>query len=643
VSQTPILDSINEPSALKALTMEELTLLAAEIRETLIATVSETGGHLAPNLGVVELTLGLHRALDCPVDRVIWDVGHQAYVHKLITGRRERFGTLRSFGGVCGFPKGSESPYDVHDTGHASTSISVALGLAAARDLNGTDETIVAVIGDGSLTGGMAFEALDHLGHLGTRLIVLLNDNEMSIAPNVGALASYLARVRLDRRYRRLRDDVESALARTKVGAAMVAAGEAAKESVKQLIVPGMLFEELGIQYVGPIDGHDIAQVQNAITWAKGADGPVLVHAVTRKGMGYTHAEDHPDAFHGVSPFSVETGRANGGPKPLSYTEVFGDAIVAEAERDDRIVAITAAMPAGTGLTAFAERFPDRFFDVGIAEEHAVGLAAGLARGGLIPVVAIYSTFIQRAYDQVIMDAALQGLHVVFCLDRAGLVGEDGPTHHGVFDLTFLRAVPDLVVMAPSDEAELVDMFHTALAMNGPVAIRYPRGAGRGVALPAEPRILIPGVAKTVRRGPDVSLLAIGRMVETAERAAESLATHGVKAEVVDMRWVKPLDRDAVRRASRTPLIVTLEENTGEGGFGGAVMEALADESITVPIMRIAIPDCFVTHGKTSILLEEVGLTPEPVTNAILRRVSALREAEGAIVDDGAQARRRAR
>ena len=643
MSQTPILDTIDEPAALKALSMEELTLLAAEIRATLIATVSETGGHLAPNLGVVELTLGLHRALDCPADRVIWDVGHQAYVHKLITGRRERFGTLRSFGGVCGFPKGTESVYDVHDTGHASTSISVALGLAAARDLNGTDETIVAVIGDGSLTGGMAFEALDHAGHLGSRLIVLLNDNEMSIAPNVGALSSYLARVRLDRRYRRLRDDVESALARTKVGAAMVAAGEAAKESVKQLIVPGMLFEEMGIQYVGPIDGHDIAQVQNAVTWAKGADGPVLIHAVTRKGMGYTYAENHPDQFHGVSPFSVETGRANGGPKPLSYTQVFGDAIVAEAQRDERIVAITAAMPAGTGLAAFAERFPDRFFDVGIAEQHAVGLAAGLAHGGRIPVVAIYSTFIQRAYDQVIMDAALQSLHVVFCLDRAGLVGEDGPTHHGVFDLTFLRAVPGLVVMAPSNEAELADMLHTALAMDGPVAIRYPRGAGRGVALPAEPRMLTPGVAETVRRGQGVALLAIGRMVETAERAAESLAAHGVEAEVVDMRWVKPLDRDAVRSASSKPLIVTLEENTGEGGFGGAVMEALADESITVPVMRIAIPDCFVTHGKTSILLEEVGLTPEPVTDAILRRLTALREAEGAIVDDGAQARRRAR
>lgn len=622
---TPILDSIDEPSALKALSPDELAQLAAEIRATLIATVSETGGHLAPNLGVVELTLGLHRALDCPRDRIVWDVGHQAYVHKLITGRRDEFNTLRTYGGVCGFPKRSESPCDTHDAGHASNSISVALGLALARDLRGTDETVVAVIGDGSLTGGMAFEALDHAGHVGTRLIVLLNDNEMSIAPNVGALSSYLARVRLDRRYRRLRDDVESVLARTKVGAAMVAAGEAAKESVKQLIVPGMLFEELGIQYVGPIDGHDMAQVQNAIRWAKSADGPVIIHAVTRKGMGYTHAEDRPDEFHGLGPFSVETGVANGsGPKPQSYTEVFSQAVVWEAERDERIVAITAAMPAGTGLTLFAERFPDRFFDVGIAEQHAVGLAAGLAHGGRIPVVAIYSTFLQRAYDQVIMDAALQGLHIVFCLDRAGLVGEDGPTHHGVFDLTYLRAIPGLSIMAPADEAELADMLHTAVTFDGPVAIRYPRGSGRGVALAPEPRTLVLATSERRREGSDVSLLAIGRMVDVAEQAAEILSGQGISAEVVNMRWLKPIDRAAILNAASRPLVVTLEENTGEGGFGGAVMEALADDGKTVPVLRIAVPDCFVTHGQTSMLLEEIGLTPEQVAGRVADRLAEI-------------------
>ena len=570
MSDTPILDSVSEPSIIKALEPAELRDLASEIRRVLVRTVSVNGGHLAPNLGVVELTLGLHRALDCPADSIIWDVGHQAYVHKLLSGRREGFDTLRTYGGVCGFPKRSESEYDVHDTGHASNSISVALGMAAARDMRGGDETIVAVIGDGSLTGGMAFEALNHAGHLGSRLIIVLNDNEMSIAPNVGALSSYLARVRLDRRYRRLRDDVESALAKTRIGAAVVAAGEAAKESVKQLLVPGMLFEELGLKYVGPIDGHDVAQVQNAVTWAKSADGPVLIHAVTRKGMGYTHAEDRPDAFHGISPFSVETGAVNGAAGgAISYTETFGRALVAEAERDERIVGITAAMPDGTGLSYFAERFPERFFDVGIAEQHAVGLAAGLAHGGKVPVVAIYSTFLQRAYDQVIMDAALQDLHMVFCLDRAGLVGEDGPTHHGVFDLTYLRAVPNLMIMAPADEAELVHMLHTALQAEGPVAIRYPRGSGRGVALPARPEVLEAGRAELRREGDDVAILAVGRMVEVAERAAEILHVDGHEARVMNMRWVKPMDLEAVSAASATALVVTIEENTGLGGFGG--------------------------------------------------------------------------
>lgn len=644
MSETPILDSISEPSDVKALGPAELRQLAAEIRETLVETVSVTGGHLAPNLGVVELTLGLHRALDCPSDSIVWDVGHQAYVHKLLTGRHEGFCTLRTYGGVCGFPKRSESPYDVHDAGHASNSISVALGMAAARDLRGGDETIVAVIGDGSLTGGMAFEALNHAGHIGRRLIILLNDNEMSIAPNVGALSSYLARVRLDRRYRRLRDDVESALARTKIGAAMVAAGEAAKESVKQLLVPGMIFEELGLSYVGPIDGHDVAQVQNAITWAQAADGPVLIHAVTRKGMGYSHAEDRPDTFHGISPFSRETGKVNGSSGgPLSYTETFGAALVAEAEHDERVVAITAAMPAGTGLSQFAERFPERFFDVGIAEQHAVGLAAGLAHGGRVPVVAIYSTFLQRAYDQVIMDAALQGLHVVFCLDRAGLVGEDGPTHHGVFDLTYLRAVPNLMLMAPADEAELVHMLHTALQADCPVAIRYPRGVGRGIALPAEPLVLEVGKADVRREGSDVAILAIGRMVEVAEQAAETLAAEGVQARVVNMRWVKPMDLEAVAAAAQTELVVTIEENTGVGGFGSGVLEALADLGSDVASLRLAIGDCFVTHGEMSRLLSDVGLTPEAASAAILGRLRDVRALDGGRSDGREPARRRDR
>jgi 1-deoxy-D-xylulose-5-phosphate synthase len=616
-----ILDTIDAPCDLKSLDAPQLAQLAAEIRETLINTVADTGGHLAPNLGAVELTLGLHRALDCPKDKIVWDVGHQSYVHKLITGRRAEFSTLRTYGGMCGFPKRSESAYDVHDTGHASTSISIAVGLACARDIVGGDETVVAVIGDGSLTGGMAFEALNHVGHLQKRMIVLLNDNEMSISPNVGAVSSYLARVRLDRRYMRLRDDVESALGRTKLGAAMVAAGEAAKESFKQLVVPGMLFEELGMKYVGPIDGHDVAQVERAVRLAKAADGPVLIHAVTRKGKGYVPAEQSPDTFHGISPFSVESGKVNGGGPGASYTDVFGHALVAAAEKDPRIVAITAAMPPGTGLSLFAERFPDRFFDVGIAEEHAVGLAAGLASGGLLPVVAVYSTFMQRAYDQLIMDVALQGLHVVFALDRAGVVGEDGPTHHGVFDLSYLRTVPDLAVMAPADEAELVHMLATALALEGPVALRYPRGRGAGVALPDVPVPLEVATAEVRRRGAGCAILAAGRMVGVAERAATLLAEDGVDASVVNLRWVKPLDLETIAWAATHPLVVTIEENTTIGGVGAAVMEALSDLSAVVPVLRIAVPDCFVTHGAMPLLLEEVGLTPEAVRGAVLARL----------------------
>ncbi|MDZ4178294.1 MAG: 1-deoxy-D-xylulose-5-phosphate synthase [Coriobacteriia bacterium] len=642
-----ILDSIDDPARLKDLGDADLEKLAEEIRTELIETVAQTGGHLAPNLGVVELTLGMHRALDCPTDKIVWDVGHQSYVHKLVTGRAARFETLRQYGGVCGFPKRSESPYDVFDTGHASNSLSIAMGLAAARDAVGGEEHVVAVIGDGSMTGGMAFEALNHMGHLGTRLVIVLNDNEMSIAQNVGALASYLARVRLDPRYNRLRDDVESALARTRLGAAMVAAGEAAKESVKQLLVPGMLFEELGLKYVGPIDGHNVAAVQSAVLRAKQVDGPVIIHAVTRKGAGYEHAEDQPDAFHGIGPFSVETGRANGsGSGSMSFTDVFSTALLAEAERDERIVAITAAMPAGTGLDRFAARFPERFFDVGIAEQHAVGLAAGMALGGSRPVVAIYSTFLQRAFDQLIIDVALQNLPVVFCVDRAGLVGEDGPTHHGVFDLTYLRAIPNMMVLAPSDEAELVHALHTALAAEGPVAIRYPRGNGPGTALPDRPLVLEAGRSVIKSHGTDVALLAVGRMTPVAESAAELLAEDGVSVTVVDARWVKPLDLEVISSAAAVHrLIVTIEENTGLGGFGAGVLEVLSDLGLEAPVLRLAIPDCFVTHGATSRLLDEVGLTPEGIRGAVLGRLLDLpaTDARETMTDDAPAARHHTR
>ena len=628
-----ILDSIAAPCDVKKLDGVQLVRLCDEIREELISTVSVTGGHLAPNLGVVELTIGIHRALNCPEDRIIFDVGHQSYVHKLLTGRLERFSTLRQYGGLCGFPKRAESPYDAFDTGHASDSLSVALGMARARDARGGDETILAVIGDGAMTGGMAFEALNHIGHLGTPLVIVLNDNEMSISENVGALASYLARVRLDPRYRRLRDEVEARLASHPIGRVMVDAGEAVKDSVKQLLVPGMLFEELGVKYVGPIDGHDISQVQSAVERAKIADGPVIIHAVTRKGSGYRPAEESPDAFHGIGPFCIETGEVRPSTSTaISFTEAFSRSLIAEAALDERIVAITAAMPTGTGLDRFADVYPERFYDVGIAEEHAVGMAAGLAVGGMLPVVAVYSTFMQRAFDQMIMDVALQNLHVVFCLDRAGLVGEDGPSHHGVFDLTYLRAIPNMTVLAPADEAELADALHTALAADGPVAIRYPRGAGSGVELPETAQVWEPGRAQVRRKGDDVCLLAAGRMVGVAEKAAVLLEASGVSASVVSARWIKPLDLETVSWAAAShALVVTIEENTSIGGFGSAVCEALADLGILAPVLRLSVPDCFVPHGAMGKLLADVGLTPDGVCAAVLGR---LRDVRGALPED---------
>jgi 1-deoxy-D-xylulose-5-phosphate synthase len=623
VKPSRILDSVTSPCDLRPLDASQLATLAQEIRDELVSSVSRTGGHLAPNLGVVELTLGIHRALDCPNDKIVWDVGHQSYVHKLVTGRLEEFGTLRQYGGVCGFPKRSESEFDAFDTGHASDSLSVALGLAEARDVLGTDETILAVIGDGSMTGGLAFEALNHIGHLGTRLVIVLNDNEMSISENVGALSSYLARVRLDPRYNRLRDGVESRLARMPLGSVLVEAGEAVKESVKHLLVAGMLFEELGLKYVGPIDGHSVADVESAVLRAKGQGGPVLIHAVTRKGAGYSHAEKEPAAFHGISAFEIETGKVNGSKGPISFTSAFSKALVAEAERDERIVAITAAMPSGTGLDSFASKYPDRFYDVGIAEGHAVAMAAGLALGGLRPVVAVYSTFLQRAYDQLIMDVALQGLPVIFCLDRAGLVGEDGPTHHGVFDLSYLRSIPNMMVLAPADEAELAESLRTALLADGPVAIRYPRGPGRGVEMPEEPQPWEVGRAQVRREGDDIAIVAVGRMVGVAEAAAELLESDGMSSTVVNARWVKPLDVETVSDLAATHrLLVIVEENTGCGGFGAGVLEALADRGEPArAVLRIAVPDCFVTHGATDVLLDEIGLTADGIRGAVLSRM----------------------
>ena len=620
----PILNAIDKPEDLKKLPPSKLNDLAEEIRQKIIETVAVNGGHLAPNLGVVELTIALHRALNSPKDKIVWDVGHQCYVHKLLTGRRDRFETLRQYGGLSGFPKRAESDHDSFDTGHASNSLSVALGLAEARDKRGSDETIVAVIGDGALTGGMAFEALNQIGHLGTRMIVILNDNEMSIATNVGALARYLARLRLDPLYSRFREGVEEGLKRIPaIGEHLYEVGKHVKESMKALIVPGMLFEELGFRYIGPIDGHDMQEIELNVRLAAQADKPVLLHVLTKKGFGYAPAELEPDRFHGTPPFERSNGEAKGGSDIPTYTEVFADAMVELGEMDERIIAITAAMPSGTGLDRFAERYPDRFYDVGIAEQHAVTFAAGLALGGYLPVVAIYSTFLERAYDQLIQDICLQNLHVVFALDRAGVVGEDGPTHHGAFDLSYLRHMPRMIVMAPKDEAELRDMLYTAINIGAPVAVRYPRGRGVGVSVSRPMQLVEVGRAEILREGKDACLLAIGRMVQKALEAAELLEAKGISTSVINARFAKPLDEDAIRWAvSNHQLIVTVEENSVVGGFGSGVLEVLSDLRSKPEVLRLGFPDEFIQHGPIERLLADIGLDAEGISAAVLERMN---------------------
>ena len=639
-----LLAQIQTPNDLKALDQAELNQLCAELRTELIQTVSKTGGHLAPNLGVVELTVGAYRALNSPPDLMLFDVGHQSYVHKLLTGRQEEFHTLRTYGGISGFPKITESPFDLYGTGHASDSLSVALGYVLALDAAKKEEArgdstkppepfpqIVAMIGDGSLTGGMAWEALNHIGHTGADMTILLNDNEMSISQNVGALTSYLGRIRLDRRYWGKREFVQHQLERRggTAGKHLLDLGIRVRDSLKHLVVPGMVFEELGISYVGPINGHDIEQVETAVRMAKEVPEPIIIHAVTQKGRGYAPAENNPTLFHGVGAFDIQTGTVISAPDaPPAYTKVFGDALVKEAEANPDIVAITAAMPQGTGLDIFCDHFvdqPERFIDVGIAEEHAVGLASGLALGGKLPVVAIYSSFLQRAYDQVIGNVALQDAHVVFAIDRGGLVGEDGPTHHGVHDLSYLRTVPGMQILVPANEVELVDALHTALRMDGPVALRYPRGNGEGMTLPDAPSMWEIGKSLELRRAADkdVALLAVGRMVAPTQQAAEILAQTGINTSVANMRWVKPLDKDYVLNvAAKHKLIVTVEENTIRGGFGSAVMETLADAGLSTPVLQIGTPDEFTGQGTVKQLLEELGLDAQGIAARVNERLS---------------------
>ena len=622
MSETKLLDTINSPVDVKALTEEQLVQLAGEIRQLIIEVTAKNGGHLAPNLGVVELTLALHKVFSTPKDKIVFDVGHQAYIHKIITGRREVFHTLRQYGGLSGFPKRSESKHDAFGVGHSSTSISAALGMAVARDVKGEDYNVVAVIGDGSMTGGLAFEALNNAGDLHKKMIVVLNDNEMSISKNVGAMSDYLYHLRTGETYTKIKHDLEGWLSNVDFGGDVLKVIRRIKGSVKNLVLPTSIFEELGFTYLGPIDGHDIHSLLEVMEAAKHIDGPVLVHVITKKGKGYAPAEESPNKFHGTGPFEVATGKKITNPNaPITYTEVFGKTVIELAQEDKDIVAITAAMPDGTGLTPFSKEFPKRFFDVGIAEQHAVTAAAGMAAAGLNPVVAVYSTFLQRAYDSVLHDICMQNLHVNLCLDRAGLVGDDGFTHHGVFDYAYLRSMPNMVVMAPKDENELRHMLNTAVKMNSPVAVRYPRGSGVGVDISGAMEELPIGKAEVLREGSDVCLWAIGTMVESSLKVADKLAEAGISAGVVNMRFAKPLDKELLlAHAAKYKKLVTMEEGVLQGGVGSAVLETLNDAKLLgeCKVLNFAIPDEFVLHGDKQRLFQDIGLDVDTMANKTL-------------------------
>lgn len=628
MAENNLLDKINSPADVKKLSDEQLKQLAAEIRQLLIKVISHTGGHLAPNLGVVELTLALHKVFNTPQDKLVFDVGHQAYIHKIITGRREQFPTLRQYGGLSGFPKRSESEHDAFGTGHSSTSISAALGMAVARDLQGEDYNVVAIIGDGSMTGGMAFEALNNAGTLHKKMVVVLNDNEMSISKNVGAMSDYLYHLRTGETYNKIKNDIEGWLKNMEFGTDVLKAIRRLKGSVKYLMVPTSIFEELGFTYLGPVDGHDIHGLIEVLQAAKKIDGPVMVHVLTKKGKGYKPAEESPNKFHGTGPFEIATGKKITNPAaPISYTEVFGKTITELADSDKKIVGLTAAMPDGTGLNIFAQAHPDRFFDVGIAEQHAVTAAAGMAAAGMKPVTAIYSTFMQRAYDSILHDICMQKLHVTMCLDRAGLVGDDGYTHHGVFDYAYLRSIPNMTIMAPKDENELRHMLKTALSFNGPISVRYPRGSGVGVDI-TEPMQELPiGKAEVLREGKELCFWAIGSMVQSAVQAADKLKEQGIDAGVVNMRFAKPLDKELlIEHAKRYGKIVTLEEGVLAGGVGSEVLEILDDAGLLqqCAVLRLGIPDEFVTHGDKKLLFRDLGLD----TDAIVQKAAAFVKGE---------------
>ena len=619
-----LLDRIESPSDLDGLSRPELRRLCHEIREFVIDVVSQKGGHLGASLGVVELTVALHKVLNLPTDRIVWDTGHQAYIHKVLTGRRDALWTIRQHGGISGFLKRDESDFDAFGAGHASTSISAALGMAAARDIAGDDYRVVAIIGDGAMTGGLAYEALNNAGQSGHRLLVIVNDNGMSIAPNVGAIAHYLTRVTTSPYLKKVRDETLSLLGRLPaLGEPMEEIARRLESAVKDALVPGGLFQALGFNYFGPVDAHDLDLLLDLLPKVLERPGPVLLHVMTTKGKGLPPAEAHHESFHGVTPFDKLTGKAKtsaAGGTP-SYTKVFGDAMLEAAESVDNLVAITAAMPSGTGLTGFAEKYPSRFFDVGIAEAHGVCFAAGMACDGVRPVVTIYSTFLQRAFDQIVHDVAIQKLPVVFALDRAGLVGADGPTHHGTLDLTYLRCVPGMVVSAPRDGNELRDLLWTGLHHDaGPFALRYPRGnVPEGFDETRAPRVLPIGAWEVLAEGRDVALLAVGPMVRVAQEAAERLAEDGISATVVNCRFVKPMDVEVLRTVrERCPALVTIEENALSGGFGDGVLDELERMDLSrEKVIRLGLPDRFVTHGSRERLLEGVGLTARGIVDAL--------------------------
>lgn len=620
-----LLDKIDSPADLRRMNPAELPALAIEMRDLITGTVSKNGGHLASSLGSVELAIAVHYAFDTPSDMVLWDVGHQAYGHKIITGRKKMFPTLRQLGGLSGFPNKDESPEsDIFTTGHSSTSISTAMGLVTARDLEGRHNKVIAVVGDAALAGGMSFEALNHAGHANKDIIIILNDNELSISQSVGALSRYLNRIIATPAYNKIRKDIEKVVKRIpRFGFRAYRAARKLEEGLKNLLIPGMIFEELGFRYFGPIDGHNITQLVKTFKNLKDLNEPILIHVVTKKGKGYKHAEENPSSFHGTGPFDIATGKkcasqASG----ATFTEAFGEEMVRLAALDPKIVGITAAMLDGTGLNNFARIFPERFFDVGIAEEHAVAFSAGLARAGFKPVVAVYSTFMQRGYDQIIHDVCLQNLPVVFCLDRAGLVGEDGPTHHGVFDIAYLRHIPNLKVLAPATPGRLKPMLEFALGVNGPVAIRYPRGSA-SVKGQIETAPIEDGKSEMLREGGDLAIISIGSMAETALKVSDLLAKKHVKAAVIDARFVKPIDKGLLFSIfNTTRRVVTIEDGVLNGGFGSAVLETIEDTGLKdIKVKRFGLPDKFIEHGKREELFAKYNLTPEAICDVIVNEV----------------------